>query len=259
MRFPSGRTLAHQPAPPGLYASTYTPELGAAICRRLAAGESLWAICRWDAAMPTEKTVWNWARAYEDFRLMKVHAQSVARARSLAARRAADAAARAAKGPAGGPRGRTGRPSGYEPGIANEIMTRVMMGEGLEAVCRDPAMPSVGTVYGWLRRHPEFLEDYRRSKAMVEEILVEQWCEPLPWLGERKSWPLLARTVRAAEQAARRLSLKRYAPPEGPKALVVHLEEADGTRRVLYPAAPDPTGSASRSGCEPRLDRDGGA
>src|SRR5258708_3873989 len=58
------RTLAPQSAP-GIYASTYTPERGAAICRRLAAGESLRAICRADPAMPTEKTVWNWARAHE--------------------------------------------------------------------------------------------------------------------------------------------------------------------------------------------------
>src|SRR3954469_20408045 len=88
-RFRSRRTLAPQ-RPPGIYASTYDPELGAAICRRVAAGESLRSICA-DPAMPTGKTVWNWARAHEDFRLMKAHALSVARARSLAAQRARDA------------------------------------------------------------------------------------------------------------------------------------------------------------------------
>jgi hypothetical protein len=232
-RFKSRRTLAPQAPPPGLYASTYRPERGAAICARLAAGESLRSICRRDPSMPTEKTVWNWARAHEDFRLMKRHAQSTARARSLAERDARDAARRAAA-PFGGPKGRTGRPSGYSPELTDAIMTRVMMGEGLEAVCRDPAMPSVGAVYGWMRRRPELLADYRRSKAWVEEVLIEQACADLPWLGERKSWPMLRRVVRAAETAARRLSLKRYAPPAGPSELTVRLEAADGTSQVIY-------------------------
>jgi hypothetical protein len=39
--------------------STYTPEVAALICERLAAGESLRAICR-DAGMPPESTVRGW-------------------------------------------------------------------------------------------------------------------------------------------------------------------------------------------------------
>jgi hypothetical protein len=233
-RFPSKRTLAPQPAPRGLYASTYDPELGAAICRRLAGGESLRSICRADASMPTEKTVWNWARAYEEFRMMKAHALATARERSLAAQAERDAARWGREKPFGGPRGRTGRPSGYCEAVADAILERLVVGEGLEAVCRDPAMPSVATVYGWLRRYPEFLEGYRQIKGGVEEAMVELACADLPWLGERKSWPILHRTVRAAERAARRLSLKRLAPAAGPRTLTVRLKDADGTQRVLY-------------------------
>ncbi len=40
--------------------STYTPEIAAAICERLADGESLRAICR-DSGMPDERTVRRWA------------------------------------------------------------------------------------------------------------------------------------------------------------------------------------------------------
>ena len=103
------------------------------------------------------------------------------------------------------------------------------MGEGLEAVCRDPAMPCLGTVYGWMRRHPELLEDYRRAKALMEEVMLELACEGLPWIGERRSWPMLRRTVRATEKAAARLSLQRYAPAAGPETLRVELEAADGS------------------------------
>jgi hypothetical protein len=229
-RFVSRRTLAPQSAP-GIYASTYDPERGAAVCRRLAEGESLRSICRADAAMPTEKTVWTWARAHREFRLMKAHALSVARARSLAARDARELDRWILFG---GVRGRTGRPCGYDGEIAGDIATRLMMGETLADICRDPAMPSAGTVYNWLRKYPAFLEDYRRAKAMVEEVLVETCGEGLPRpQDERRVEPLLRRTVRAAEKRAGRLSLKRYAPPSGPKVLTVAIEDETGMR-VIY-------------------------
>lgn len=54
--------------------STYTPQLGAEICQRIALGESLRAICRCDG-MPDQTTVYRWLREREDFR------QQYARAR----------------------------------------------------------------------------------------------------------------------------------------------------------------------------------
>lgn len=44
----------------------YSPEIAAAICERLAAGESLRAICRTEG-MPDESTVRHWAREEADF------------------------------------------------------------------------------------------------------------------------------------------------------------------------------------------------
>jgi hypothetical protein len=64
--------------------------------------------------------------------------------------------------------------------------------------------------------------------------MVELACADLPWLGNRRSWPILHRTVRATEKAARRLGLKRLAPAAGPATLTVVMEDADGTRRVIY-------------------------
>jgi hypothetical protein len=46
--------------------SLYTPELAVEICRRLAAGETLRAICR-DDHMPDERTVRTWALENEEF------------------------------------------------------------------------------------------------------------------------------------------------------------------------------------------------
>lgn len=47
--------------------SSYTPEVGLAICERLANGESLQAICR-DDAMPRREKVLRWLAANPDFR-----------------------------------------------------------------------------------------------------------------------------------------------------------------------------------------------
>jgi len=47
--------------------SSYTPELAAKICERLAAGESLNAICK-DEDMPDRVTVYRWVDANEEFR-----------------------------------------------------------------------------------------------------------------------------------------------------------------------------------------------
>jgi len=233
-RVPSKRTLAPQSPPPSLYLSTYTPELGAAVCRRVAAGESLRAICGADAAMPTGKTVWNWRRAHEEFRLMLDHAQGVARARSLAAQGAADAARRAERAAARRAPGRTGRPCSYDKALWDEIMARLMGGEGLAVICRDPRMPSVGTAYNWMRARPELVADYRKAKTFTLDIMLGDACDRLPWMGERKSWPMLNRTVRATEKAAARLKLKRYAPRQGPGRLKVVVEGPDGAEQTIY-------------------------
>lgn len=232
-RFRSQRTLAPQPNPPGIYASTFDPELAAAICRRIVAGESLRSICRADPAMPTEKTVWNWARAHPWFAAMKDHAFGVARTRSLAAQAKKDAARRRGMRRRKRRAWNAGR-DGYSEELAVEICERLVMGEGLTAICRDPLMPSVGTVYNWLRRYPEFLRDYQAVKAGIEETLIEVRFDALVQPEREREWgPLFRRTLRAAERDAARVSLKRLAPAKGPAEVVVHLEDETGAR-VIY-------------------------
>jgi hypothetical protein len=162
------------------------------------------------------------------------HAQGVARARSLAAQEAADAARRAARAAGRKAPGRTGRPSSYDEAVWHEIMGRVMRGEGLVAICREREMPSVGTIYNWMRARPELVEDYRKTRELIPEIMVEEACERLPYLGQRKSSPMLRRTVREADKAAARLKLKRYAPRQGPERLKVFVEAPDGAVQTIY-------------------------
>ena len=43
-----------------------------------------------------------------------------------------------------------GRPSLYTEVLAAQICRRLAEGETLRAICRDPGMPAISTVMGWL-------------------------------------------------------------------------------------------------------------
>jgi hypothetical protein len=166
------RTLAPQPPPPAIYAAKYRPWLGALICARMAAGESLRAICRSDPAMPTEKTVWNWRRAHPAF-AARIGRVILAR-RAQARRGQADLiAARQATVSKTGRRAWNRGRSCYSPALAEAVCDRLLFGEPLYKVCREPGMPSLGTVYGWLRTRPDFLERYRSAKATAFIVVMD--------------------------------------------------------------------------------------
>lgn len=230
------RTLAPQPDPPGIYASKYTPELGAAICWRVAAGESLRSMCRADASMPTEKTVWNWSRSQPQFAAWWVWARTEARRRGAAERQAREAARLAAQAARSAEGRRTAWNrglSGYGPEVSEAILDRLSLGETLQSVCRDPHMPSVATVYNWRRAYPEFAAGYLRARDLAFEIIVSQAAEEAPWLGnERRSMRALGRIVRQAHRRCARIAPKAWA--DG----VYEAEDAEGPRFLSSRAGP---------------------
>jgi hypothetical protein len=185
--------------------------------------------------MPTEKTVWNWAVAHPEFAAMRAHAVDVARAAALAAQSVEDEARRAARAAARRAPGRTGRPSGWSAAVEAAILARLAEGRTLRSICREPWAPSMGTVYGRLRRDPAFVEDYRAARAAAADMLVETAAETSPWVGtEAASMRLLEARVRAASQRAARISAKRYAYRQGPQEVTVRLEAPDGSRELIY-------------------------
>lgn len=192
--------------------------------------------------MPTEKTVWNWARAHAEFAQMKAHAFSVARARSLAARDAA-LTRRAAPPP---PPSRPARIA-WNEGLdgyfldhprAWRVIDALLQGRPLTEVCREAWAPCVGTFYNWLKRYPELRTAYAEAKAIAGEVMVETAREDAPWLEtEAASERNLRRAVRAAERRAAQLATVRYAEPTGPRELIVEAlapGQAEGEGTVIY-------------------------
>jgi hypothetical protein len=69
-----------------------------------------------------------------------------------------------------------GRPSDYTPELADAICARLAEGESVRSIGADEQMPDASTIFRWIRKHPEFCEQYARAKeesadAMGEDIL----------------------------------------------------------------------------------------
>ena len=63
----------------------------------------------------------------------------------------------------------------YTRELSDTICARMAEGESLRAICRDPGMPSEGTVRGWaVRDHDGFGERYRAARFLLVEFWADQ-------------------------------------------------------------------------------------
>ncbi len=122
----------------------WSSDVAQEVLRRVAAGETLDAICA-DPSMPGRRTVSGWMKKRAVFR-------------------ASMEAVRQASG-----RSFVGRPSGYCQATAERIFERLCAGEAMVVICRDPEMPAASTVYRWLKEQPVF----RRAVGLAREIQAD--------------------------------------------------------------------------------------
>lgn len=205
----------------------YSARLARAICRRVAAGETLVAICA-DPDMPARGTVMRWTHGNARF------AKIFHRAKAFAARDG------------------LGPNTTYCEVVAHEICVRISEGETLTAICDDPAMPAMWTVLHWQRRSAEFAQ----ALALAREAAAERLAD-LGWTLAMEATPETAHLTRvrlghlrwsAAIKGPRThgklKAVEPPAPPEPPTAILFchfHLEkdaEAGMQRVVRY--TPDP-------------------
>jgi hypothetical protein len=182
----------------------YTEALGAVICLRVAAGESLSAVCR-DPGMPCREAVRAWRRNRPDFAAQVAQAQSDGRALA-------------------------GRDGGYCPHVAGLICDRLALGMSLRQACALEGAPGETTVYGWLRRHPEFLEAYGRARVLQAHRRFDQVWE-IAEAADRDSAFLAKVRIDAARWQASRLAPKRYG---------LRADLAEAYERAAEPDPPEP-------------------
>lgn len=62
----------------------------------------------------------------------------------------------------------------YNEDITSELCSRIVQGESLRTICKDEGMPSVATVFVWLGKHQEFVEQYAIARQQQMESFAEE-------------------------------------------------------------------------------------
>lgn len=68
----------------------------------------------------------------------------------------------------------SGRPSDYTDEKADAICERIVAGESMRAICADPDMPAISTVFRWLSLNTQFSEQYARAKEEQAEAFADE-------------------------------------------------------------------------------------
>ena len=67
-----------------------------------------------------------------------------------------------------------GRPSSYSDEFADAICERMLNGESLVQICKDPEMPSRASVYRWMETRPDFEAKCARAREGMADFLVDE-------------------------------------------------------------------------------------
>lgn len=66
------------------------------------------------------------------------------------------------------------RPSDYTPEKAAEVCTALIEGKSLRSICAADDMPAIATVYLWLGKQHEFMEQYARAREDQADTLADE-------------------------------------------------------------------------------------
>lgn len=66
-----------------------------------------------------------------------------------------------------------GRPSDYTQETALKVCEELAQGKSMRTVCLMEGMPSVATLFKWMRDYPEFLKQYERAKEESADADLE--------------------------------------------------------------------------------------
>jgi hypothetical protein len=72
------------------------------------------------------------------------------------------------------PRKQVGRPAKCTQTLVDEICQRIAEGQSLRQICRDETMPARTSVWAWLRKDREFMNQYARAREDQAETLFDE-------------------------------------------------------------------------------------
>lgn len=117
--------------------------------------------------------------------------------------------------------------SSYTRKLADLICARLPEGESLRSICKDPGMPTEGTVRGWaLRNHDGFEVKYRQARLLQ----LDAWADAIVDIADDPSRDPRDRQVRVD---TRKWLMSKIAPKRyGDRLLVAG--EAESPLRVMH-------------------------
>ena len=71
------------------------------------------------------------------------------------------------------------RRSSFTPEVAQRICDRLMDGQSLRQICRDPTMPARSSIFQWLRENKEFGAEYASVKQMQIFDLEDEFLDTI--------------------------------------------------------------------------------
>ena len=117
--------------------------------------------------------------------------------------------------------------SNYTREIADTICSRMSEGESLRAICRDPGMPSEGTVRGWAVRDVDgFSERYRAARS----LLMDYWADQILEIADDSELDPRDRQIRTG---VRQWIMSKVAPRRYGERLL-HASDPENPIRVMH-------------------------
>lgn len=124
-----------------------------------------------------------------------------------------------------------GRPSKYTPEVADEIISRLSLGETLTRICRDAHIPERMTVWRWEEAHPEFSIRLRGARLKQADSLFDE-------LQEIPDQPLTnTRTREELERRKMQVDVRKFRVARLNRALYGDKQEVKHTGDATEPVA----------------------
>ena len=71
------------------------------------------------------------------------------------------------------------KPTELTPPLASQICDRIVYGETLTAICDQPEMPTLRTVYHWLETNEAFAKEFETARRFAADWIADECIELL--------------------------------------------------------------------------------
>jgi len=102
-----------------------------------------------------------------------------------------------------------GRPSDYTEALADEIVSRMTMGESMVQIAASDHMPDRVTIYRWMDRNPEFATRCARAREGLADYLVDE-IENLAKNATKENLEIVKLQVSVAQWRAMKMAPRLY-------------------------------------------------